>query len=188
LEIPPALQESGSVDLISDTAPSDTDPTDKLRNLALAYAQVGARYPEYDAKALETLELAAAAFPQDAEVQATYGKALVLTRTPNMEIAAQALQKAIDAGSKSAQVRTLLAGIRMRQKQAAAAIGLYKESIQLDPYYEPAYQELADLYEALSDSQKAVQVLGELLKVDPGNDAARMQRSKLATNASREQN
>ena len=77
-EIPEALQNipASALDLISDTEPSDESKAQNLRNLALAYAQVGARYPEFDEKALQILEAAAAAFPTDPEVQATYGKAL----------------------------------------------------------------------------------------------------------------
>jgi Tfp pilus assembly protein PilF len=179
-EIPDTLRETPPLDLIADTQPSDADATQTLRNLALAYAQVGARYQEYDAKALETLELAAAAFPSDAEVQATYGKALVLTHTNKPEIAAQALQNAISDGSKSAELRTLLARIRVQQGQLASAIDLYKESIRLDLHFATAYLELAQIYSTLNDRQNALQTIDSVLKVDPGNDSAREERLRIA--------
>lgn len=179
-ETPEALQEySPSLDLIRDTKPSNAGETKNLRTLALAYAQVGARYPEYDEKALQILESAAAAFPTDAEVQATYGKALILARTGKQEIAAQALQKAIDAGSKSAEVPTMLARLLMQQGQVTSAIELFKKSIQLDPFFTPAYVDLAKAYSLLQDRQRALEMLDEVLHQDPGNDYARQERVKV---------
>jgi TolA-binding protein len=179
-ETPAALEDSPSLDLISDTKSSKLDDTQDLRNLALAYAQVGARYPEFDEKALQILESAAAAFPTDAEVQATYGKALILARTGRQEAAAQALQKAIDAGSKSPEVPTMLARLRMQQGQVTSAMELFKKSIQLDPYFIPAYLDLAQAYSLLQDRQRALETLDTVLKQDPGNDYARQERLKIA--------
>lgn len=180
-EIPEALQEySPALDLISDTKPSGAGETQNLRSLALAYAQVGARYPEYDEKALQILDSAAAAFPNDPDVQATYGKALILARTGRQEVAAQALQKAIDAGSKSPEVPTMLARLRIQQGQVTSAIELFKESIRLDPYFTPAYLDLAKAYSLLQDRQRALEMLDEALKQDPGNDYARQERLKVA--------
>ena len=179
-EIPEALQEySPSLDLIRDTNPSHAGETQNLRTLALAYAQIGARYPEYDEKALQILESAAAAFPTDGEVQATYGKALILAHTGKQEIAAQALQKAIDAGSTSAEVPTMLARLLMQQGQVTSAIELFKKSIQLDPFFTPAYVDLAKAYSLLQDRQRALEMLDEVLKQDPGNDYARQERVKV---------
>lgn len=181
-EIPAALQTetSMSLDLVPDTKPSDADSMRTLRNLALAYAQVGAKFPEYDQKALEILESAAAAFPNDAAVQAIYGKALILTHAGKNEVAAQALQKAIDAGSKSAEARTMLARLRVQQGQTNTAMDLFKESIQLDPYFAPAYLDLARLYAMLKDRKNALATLDSVLRIDPGNDAAREMRQKMA--------
>lgn len=182
-EIPAALNgnESLSLDLILDTEPSRGGETQNLRNLALAYAQVGARYPEYDETALQIMESAARAFPADAEVQATYGTALLMTHTRQPEVAVQALEKAIAAGSKSAEVRVLLARSRMQQGQVTAAIDLYKEAIQLDPYFEAAYVELARVYTTLKDRQGALQTLDKVLQLNPGNDAARVEQQRIAT-------
>lgn len=181
-ETPKVLQEysAASTDLISDTNPSDAGETQNLRSLALAYAQVGARYPEFDEKALQILESAAAAFPNDAEIQATYGKALILAHTGKQEIAAQAFQKAIGAGSKSPEVPTMLARLRLQQGQISSAIELYKDSIRLDPYFTPAYLDLAKAYTMLQDRQRALEMLDAVLKQDPGNDYARQERVKVA--------
>ena len=179
-ETPPGLQAGASalLDLISDTKPSSASQTQNLRNLALAYSQVGARYPELGAKGLAILEQAAAALPSDAEVLAAYGNALLVARPEERERTAQILQKAIDAGSKSAEVRTRLARLRLEQGQITAAINLYKESIQIDPYFTPAYLDLAQIYSMLKDRQNTLQTLDSVLKIDPENDAARQERLK----------
>jgi len=180
-ETPAGLQGDSFVnlDLISDTKPSGAGDDQNLRNLALAYAQVGARYPEYDAKALKVMESAAAKFPADAEVQATYGKALLLTHSGAPEVAAQALRKAIDAGSKSPEPRLFLARINLQQGHVTAAINLFEESIRLDPYFTPAYLDLAEAHSILNDRQSALEILDRVIKLDPGNDAARQQRLKI---------
>jgi hypothetical protein len=189
-EIPAALHGGASPpptdsinDLIYDliaTKPSGAgDEQANIRNLALAYAQVAARYPELGGKGLALLEQAAAALPADAEIQAAYGSVLRVARPKEEERAAQALQKAIDAGSKSAEVRTQLARLRLQLGQVTAAMELYKESIQMEPYYTPAYLDLAQIYSMLKDRKNALEVLDAVLKVDPGNDAARQQRLKV---------
>jgi Tfp pilus assembly protein PilF len=181
-EIPAALQSGASppaMDLIYDTKPSGSGETQAdLRNLALAYAQVAVRFPELGEKGLALLEQAAAAFPSDAEIQAAYGSVLRVARPRDPQRAAQALQKAIDAGSKSAEVRTQLARLRLQQGQVTAAMELYKESIQMEPYFTPAYLDLAQVYLTLKDRENALEILDGVLKIDPGNDAARKERSK----------
>lgn len=182
-EIPPVLQGGASptsMDLIYDTKASGSgDAQPSLRNLALAYAQVGARYPELSGKGLALLDQAAAALLADPEIQGTYGLVLRFARPKEEERAGQALQKAIDVGSRSVEVRTQLARLRMQQGQVTAAIDLFKESIQMDPYYTPAYLELAQVYSILKDRKHALETLDGVLKVDPGNDAARQQRLKV---------
>jgi len=181
-EIPPPLQNgtSAPLDLIYDTKPSDASEAQNLRNLALAYAQVGGRYPELGEKGLAILEQAATAFPADAEVLAAFGNALLVARPGAQQRAAQVLQKAIDAGSKSPEVHTRLARLRLQQGQVTAAMDLYKESIQMDPYFMPAYVDLAQVYSTLKDRQNALEMLDRVLKVDPGNDGARQERLKVA--------
>jgi tetratricopeptide (TPR) repeat protein len=66
----------------------------------------------------------------------------------------------------------------MQQGQVTAAIDLYKESIQMDPYYTPAYLDLAQLYSTLKERKHALEMLNGVLKLDPGNDAARKERLK----------
>lgn len=183
-EIPAALQDGpsgGLAELISDTRPSDFNTKAALlRNLALAYSQVAGHYPELGEKGLATLEQAVSQLPNDAELQAAFGLVLGVARPREEQRAAQALQTAVDLGSQSVEVRTHLAGLRMRQGQVTAAMGLYKEAIQIEPYFTPAYLDLARIDELLKDKKSALELLDRVLKIDPGNDAVREERRKVA--------
>lgn len=66
-----------------------------------------------------------------------------------------------------------MADLRLRQEQVAAAIDLYKQSIQIEPFYTPAYLDLAHAYLISEDPKNAREILGRVLKFDPGNEAAR---------------
>jgi len=168
-------------DLILDTRPSGSSGTQlDLRNLALAYAQVVVNYPELRERALAILEQAAAQLPDDVEVQTAYGLILDFAHPKEKQRAAQALQRAIDLGSKSPQVRTKLARGLLQKGEITAAIELDKESIQLEPYYTPAYLDLARVYILLNDRKNASEILERVLKIDPGNDAARQELLKVA--------
>jgi len=178
-EIPPVplgAAPAPPVDLIYNTRPPDSGETQtNLRNLALAYAQVAAHYPELGEKGLAILEQAAARIPNDSGIQAARGLFLSVARPREEQRAAEALQKAIDLGSKSAEVRTQLARLQLHKGEVTSAIELYKESIQLEPYYTPAYLDLAHIYLILKNRESALDVLESVLKIDPGNDAARQE-------------
>ena len=181
-EIPAALQNSSTpAELIAETKPSgENDAKNNLRNVALANAQVAGRYPEFGEKGLAMLEQAAVALPNDPDVQAAYGLVLGVARPREDQRQAQALQKAIDLGSQSTEVRNQLARLRMREGQITTAMGLYQESIRIDPYSMPAYIELARTDLMLRDRKSALQLLDSALKIDPGNDDLREERAKAA--------
>jgi Tfp pilus assembly protein PilF len=181
-EIPAALEGNASpapIDLIYDTKPFSSGQTQvNLRTLALAYAQTSGHYPELGEKGLALLAEAAAVLPNDAEIQAAYGSVLRVARPREEQRASEILQKAIDDGSKSAEVRTQLARLRLRQGQVTEAMELYKQSIQIDSYFTPAYLDLAQIYSMLKDRKGALETLDSVLKIDPGNDDARQERLK----------
>jgi Flp pilus assembly protein TadD len=104
---------------------------------------VAGHYPELRQKGFAVLQQAAQEFPDDAEVQATYGLVLLVVRPGEGARAGEALQRAIDLGYRSPEVRTKLANLRLQQGNVMAAIGLYKESLQIEPLYTPAYVDLA---------------------------------------------
>jgi len=150
------------------------DAKPDLRSLALAYPQVAGQYPELRKKGFEVMQQAAREFPDDAEVQATYGQVLSVVR-PGVE-AVDVLQKAIALGSMSPEVRAKLANLRLQQGDAATAIALSKQSIEIEPLYTPAYLGLARAYLISGDLKNARETLDRVLRLDPGNDAARQAR------------
>jgi tetratricopeptide (TPR) repeat protein len=151
-----------------------------LRSLALAYPQVAGHFPTLRQKGLATVQQAAQELRDDAEVQATYGQILAVVQPGDGARAAEALQRAIDLGSRSPEVRSKLADIRLQQGDVTVAIGLYKEAIQIEPSYRPAYLDLARAYLTVNDLDNAYETLDRLLKIDPGNNAARQGWLKLA--------
>ena len=171
LETRDQLLQEPSDELVYDSRPLGFEnATPDLRSLALAYPQVAGHYPELRQKGLAVLQQAAREFPDDADVQGTYGQVLSVVH-PGKE-AADALQKAIDLGSKSPEVRTKLADVRLQQGQAAAAIELYKQAIQIEPFDTQAYLDLARAYLMSNDLKNAREILVRVLIFDPGNEAA----------------
>jgi tetratricopeptide (TPR) repeat protein len=169
-----------SEDLVYDSRPLGfEDAKPDLRSLALAYPQVAGHYPILRQKGFAALQQAAKELRDDVEVQASYGLILAVAQPGEGARAADALQRAIDLGSRSPEVRSKLADLRLQQGQVTAAIDLYKQSIQIDPFYRPAYLDLARGYLMLKDLDNAYEILDRLLKIDPGNDAARQAWLKL---------
>jgi len=140
---------------------------------------VAGHYPELRQKGFAALQQAAQEFPGDADVQATYGLVLLVVQPGEVERAGELLQRAIDLGSKSSEVRTKLANLRLLQGNVPAAVDLYKRAIQIEPFYSAAYLNLARAYLMTDDVENAREVLDRLLKIDPGNDAAREASLKL---------
>ncbi len=175
-ENPPAGAPRGesAEDLIYRTKPP-REPAAKpdLRALALAYYQVSQIRPEFQQRGFQVLEQASRELPGDAEVQGAYGLVHLMARPGSYVESAQALQKAIDAGSKSVEVQTRLAKLRLQEGNVAAALQLYEKAIAADPYYTPAYFGLAYLYVATHDGESAAETLEKILKYDPGNEEAR---------------
>jgi tetratricopeptide (TPR) repeat protein len=175
------VSQAPSDELVYDSRPLGfEDERADLRSLALAYPQVAGHYPELRQKGFAALQQAAQGFPNDAEVQATYGLVLLVVRPGERERAGELLQRALDLGSKSSEVRTKLANLRLQQGNVPVAIDLYKQTILVEPFYSPAYLDLARAYLMSDDIENARKILDRLLKIDPGNDAARQAWFKLA--------
>ncbi len=161
-------------DLIYHTrSAQEPDAPPDLRTQALAYYEVSQVYPAFRQRGFALLEQAARELPGDPEVQEAYGLVLLLARPESPAEAAQVLQKAIDSGSTSVEVRTRLAKIRLKEGNVAAARQLYNEAIEADPYYTPAYLGLAYLHEVTGDVQSGIATLERILKYDAGNEEAR---------------
>ena len=148
------------------------DAPPDLRTQALAFYEVSQIYPAFRQRGFALLEQAAHELPDDPEVQEAYGLVLLVAHPQSPSEAAQALQKAIDSGSTSVEVRTRLAKIRLREGNVAAARHLYDEAIEADPHYTPAYLGLAYLYEVTGDAPSSIETLERILKYDAGNEEA----------------
>ena len=169
----PSVTAESSNDLILHTKfPQQPDAKPDLRALALAYFQICQVFPHFRKKGFEVLQQAAGEFPDDPEIQSAYGLVLVFAQA-NAAQAAHALQRAIDLGSSSVEVKTALARLKFHDGNISAAMQLYKQAIQADAYYTPAYLELADLYSTSGDRKSAVETLNRVLQYDPGNEEAR---------------
>ncbi len=161
-------------ELVLQTKPF-ANPEEKpdLRSLALAYYQASQPYPQFAKTGFALLKQAAREYPDDPEVQGAYGQVLAIARPEATSEAAQALQRALDLGSRSVEFQTNLARLRFKEGDSATAEKLYLAAISNDPYYSPAYFSLARLYLAASDRKTAAATLKKILDFDPGNDAAR---------------
>jgi len=151
----------------------ERDAPPDLRTQALAHYEVSQVYPAFRQRGFALLEQAARELPDDPEVQEAYGLVVLLAHPQSPAEAAQVLQKAIDSGSPSVEVRTRLAKIRLREGNVVAARQLYDEAIGADPHYTPAYLGLAYLYEVTGNPESSRETLERILKYDAGNEEAR---------------
>lgn len=76
-------------------------------------------------------------------------------------------------GKSRAEVRAKLGNLRLQQGNVPAAVDLYKQAIQIEPFFSADYLNLARAYLLSDDRENAREILGRLLKIDPGNDPAR---------------
>jgi hypothetical protein len=157
--------------LIWATRPTDAGLPD-LRTLALAFAQLAPNYPGYGERGFPLLERAAREFPNDPDLQSTYGEVLLIISPDFRERAKQALQRAMGAGSKSTSVRRRLAELLMEEGNPQG-LGLLREAIQLEPYNASAYLQLARSYLQMGDRGEAAKTAKQVLSFDPGNSDAR---------------
>jgi hypothetical protein len=171
----PPLSPSGAPGaLINHSAPFDQpDAKPDLRTLALAYYELSQIYPQFAKEGFSLLEQAARDYPEDLDVQASYGLVATLADSKSSKGAAGALQKALDLGSTSVEVQTRLASLRLDEGDRATALHLYTSAIDADPYYTPAYFGLARLYVLTNGRATAAPILEKILAYDPGNEAAR---------------
>ncbi|HEY9233150.1 MAG TPA: tetratricopeptide repeat protein, partial [Blastocatellia bacterium] len=169
--LPAGFDLDPQTNLIWATRPADGRGLD-LRTLALTFAQLAPNYRGYGERGFPLLERAAREFPNDPEVQATYGQVLLVISPSYRARARQAFERAIAAGSKSSTLRRRLAQLLIEEGDAAAT-GLLREAIQLEPYNSATYLQLARAYLAIGNRTEAARTLEQALSFDPGNADAR---------------
>lgn len=97
---------------------------------------------QYDS-ALAYYEKALAVDPS--YMEAIYGKGIVAYNRNNIEMANRYFQDSYAGGFRYAWLSWALADMYDKQGQSAKAIGLYKESVNLDSSYTDSYKRLAEL-------------------------------------------
>ena len=109
-----------------------------------------------------------------------YDYALTLSSAGQFERAQESAEAAARADSKMAETHALLGGLLARKRELAGAVKEYKEAIRLRPDFARPVLDLASVYAAQGDMQRAVQQLREAAKSrDPevaGMAAAALQR------------
>ena len=150
------------------------EPAD-LRTRALAYAQVSRNFPAYRREGFQLLRQASDAYPDDLDVQQTYGliQQEISSDPRSMLAAARALQRAVELGSLSARVHFALARIRLRAGQQASAVDLLQKAVKLEPHFVPAARLLARLYLESGEEEKARQLAERVLKYVPSDEYLR---------------
>jgi len=143
-----------------------------LRAVALAFAQLAPNYPGYGERGFPVLERAAREFPDDPDVQATYGEVLLAISPDFKARAREALERAIKAGSKSTTVRRRLAQLMLSAGEDSG-LGLLQEAVKIEPYNAAIYLQLARAYLGLNRPGEAVKMLEQSLRFDPGNTDCR---------------
>jgi hypothetical protein len=123
------------------------------RSRALAYTEAARGLPAFSGRALHLVQDALADNPRDAELTAALG---FLRRDPAL------LEKAVESGSTSADVRIALCEWTAREDACRTAI-------QQSPYDPRAYVELVRIYARTGDAKRAAEITERLRAFDPGN-------------------
>ena len=163
--------------LIWVTRPPEKPDLD-LRTLALAFAKLAPDYPGYGERGLPLLQRAAREFPNDPDVQITYGEVLLVISPDFRASARKAFERAISLGSKSTTVRRRLADL-MLQEGDKQGIELLREAIMLEPYNAATYLQLARVYREIGKRLETTDTLKRVLSFDPGNADARLMLEEL---------
>jgi len=109
--------------------------------------------------------------PDDPELNYSFG--MLYAQQGQLEQASGYLEKAIALRPDYAEARNNLGVLFVRGQSLAQAEEQFKAGIRAAPEYDQPYLNLARLYIMQSDRQKAREVLLELLRVQPGNAAAK---------------
>jgi Flp pilus assembly protein TadD/peroxiredoxin len=136
-----------------------------LLNLGNVYRRQS-NYPLAEQSFTRALELQ----PNDPEINFSFGMLYAQQNLP--EKATPYLLKAIDLRPAYPEARNNLGVLFIRSHDYAQAEDQFKTCIRLVPSFDQSYINLARLYAMRGDKQNARQVLGDLLELQPNNQAA----------------
>jgi tetratricopeptide (TPR) repeat protein len=109
--------------------------------------------------------------PDDAEVNYSFG--MLYAQQGQLEQASEHLERAIALRPDYAEALNNLGVLFVRNQNFARAEEQFKAGIRVAPQFDQPYLNLARLYVMQNDRQKAREVLLELLRVQPGDAAAK---------------
>ncbi len=109
--------------------------------------------------------------PDDAEVSYSFG--MLYAQQGQLDQAAEHLERAIALRPDYAEALNNLGVLFVRTRNFAQAEEQFKAGIRVAPQFNQPYLNLARLYVMQTDRQKAREVLLELLRVQPGDAAAK---------------
>lgn len=142
-----------------------------LRSLALAYSKTAEKLQLFLSRATGLMERAAKTFPEDAEVQAEFGRLLSRAGPARRKDAISALERGLALGSASLAAKAALAQIYRDQGNTDQAIRLYREAIESDPYDSTLSLLLAGIYLSVGRNDEARELIGKVRSFDPAHPA-----------------
>ena len=124
-------------------------------------------------QAIELYERIVALWPQEA--QAYFSRGMLLSGLKRYDEAEQTIRRGIAVSQPAAPTGYLYLGhILVEQKAWDRAVQAYRDALDVNPVFEPAYLGLAATLEAQGDAAQAIAVLRKVLQeVNKGNREAR---------------
>jgi tetratricopeptide (TPR) repeat protein len=142
-----------------------------LRSLALAYSKAAEKLQFFLGRATGLMERAVKTLPDDAEVQAEFGRLLSRVGPARRKDAVSALERGLALGSPSLAAKAVLAQIYREQGDTEQAIKLYREAIASDPYDSSLSLSLARIYVSANRREEAQALVAKVKSFDPANPA-----------------
>jgi predicted CXXCH cytochrome family protein len=142
-----------------------------LRSLALAYSKAAEKLQFFLGRATGLMERAVKTLPDDAEVQAEFGRLLSRVGPARRKDAVSALERGLALGSPSLAAKAVLAQIYREQGDTEQAIKLYREAIASDPYDSSLSLSLARIYVSANRLEEAQALVAKVKSFDPANPA-----------------
>jgi tetratricopeptide (TPR) repeat protein/peroxiredoxin len=121
-------------------------------------------------KAEQCFSQALALQPDDPEINYSFG--MLYARQSQMQQAIVYLQKAIDLRPSYPEALNNLGVLYVRMQDYSKAEAQFRACIRLVPDFDQSYLNLANLYLMRSDTGQARNILEELLRIQPSNQAA----------------
>jgi tetratricopeptide (TPR) repeat protein len=166
----PSLASAAGFDLAYENTRSQQAEAD-LRSRALAYSEAALGLPAFTGRARRLLEDALKAGPRDADLTAAYGLVLRGAGADGARQSTEFLERAVEFGSRSSEVRLVLCELLAGSGQTERAVPQCRSAIELAPNDPAAYLLLIRLRLRQGDRAGVSTLLDRLRVFDPANPA-----------------